>query len=57
MDIIEQFHLGLIILDIEKNNTQYKYCLKETLFKNVFFQTLWEFFCKKKLNEAFLRVL
>ena len=30
--IIEQFHLGLITLDIERNNTQYKCCLKGNSF-------------------------
>ena len=34
-DIIEQFHLGLIILDIERNNTQYKYCLKGNPFSDI----------------------
>ena len=32
VDIIEQFHLGLIRLDTERNNTQCKYCLKGNSF-------------------------
>ena len=32
VDITEQFHLGLIRLDTERNNTQCKYCLKGNSF-------------------------